>query len=369
MSVQARGTGASGGELQRFSSREADDGKMIVDWAARRVAGSDGRVALVGCSYPGVIALNTAARVGPTSPVKAVIAACAGLSLNRATLMVAGMPTTSFWNFITRGQKSMGSTPAAARFFSKMEADMKAGGDVAYERAFWLDRGNLSLTRSIAANDIPVLLWAGWRDTNNAVALRTFTGLQNAYVKRPFGAPMDPGQSVTPRYQIIMGSWTHGGGLDRGIFLQWFETWVKGVDTGIQATSTPMHIHEPGTDRWINLSRYPVTSEHTAWHFAGSGTLAAGRVSAGSEKIVLGDPSHPGAKLAFTTPPFTVGATLSGPMSATVFASSSNTNMLLIAKLYDQGPDGASVLFSTGIVLGSQHKPDPALSWSIAAGQ
>jgi len=58
------------------------------------------------------------------------------MGLNRATMMVSGIPTTSFWNFIPRGAQSMGSSPAAVRFFSTMEADMQAGGDVAYERNF-----------------------------------------------------------------------------------------------------------------------------------------------------------------------------------------------------------------------------------------
>jgi uncharacterized protein len=60
--VRARGLGKSGGEVQFLSPREGRDGKNIVDWAARNLEGSDGRVAIVGCSWPGVIALNDAAQ-------------------------------------------------------------------------------------------------------------------------------------------------------------------------------------------------------------------------------------------------------------------------------------------------------------------
>jgi len=98
---------------------------------------------------------------------------------------------------------------------------------------------------------MPVLLWSGWRYTNNAVALRTFAGLQNTYAKRPYGAPLAPGPLLTPRYQILMGNGHHGEDLDRGVILQWFETWIRGVDTGIQKTATPIHFFEPGTDRWV----------------------------------------------------------------------------------------------------------------------
>lgn len=364
VAAQARGTGRSGGELQRFTPRDAQDGLALVNWAAHRLDGADGRIGLYGCSYPGVMALNTAARLKPGSPVKAIVAACAGLSLNRATMMVGGMPTTSFWNFIPRGASSMGNTPAAVRFFAAMEASMKAGGDVAYEGAFWLQRGNIGLTRQIAQTGIPVLQWAGWRDTNNAVALRTFAALQNVAAGRPWGAPLQAGRPLSPRYQILMSNGEHGQDLDDGVILQWFETWLGGVDTGIARTRKPIHLFEPGTDRWINLARFPAPARYTDWQLA-PGALLRRAAKASSQTIAFGDPA---ARLTYTTAPLPRGATLSGPISATVLARSSNTNLRLIAKLYDVAPGGTATLFSTGVVLGSQHTPDPALSWKDASG-
>jgi len=84
--------------------------------------------------------------------------------------------------------------------------------------------------------------------------------------------------------------------------------------------------------------------------------------------LKLGDPAQPGTKLVFSTPPLKNGATLSGPISATIHARSSNTNLRLIAKLYDVAPGGNAELFSTGVVLGSQQMPDPDLTWKNAAG-
>jgi predicted acyl esterase len=77
--VRARGLGKSGGEVQFLSPREGLDGKAIIDWAAHRLEGSDGRVGLIGCSWPGAIAMTDAAAVGPGSPLKAVVAACSGM--------------------------------------------------------------------------------------------------------------------------------------------------------------------------------------------------------------------------------------------------------------------------------------------------
>lgn len=57
-----------------------------------------------------------------------------------------------------------------------------------------------------------------------------------------------------------MGNWGHGEGLDLGVYLQWFETWIKGKDTGIRNTQRPMHLFEMGTQRWTNVARYPLGS-------------------------------------------------------------------------------------------------------------
>ena len=368
--VRARGTGTSTGEVQFFSEREGRDGKAIVDWAAHGLDGADGRVGIIGCSWPAGIALTDAASLGPNSPVKAIVAACQGLNQrNRYTWLVGGIPSTGFWNFTERGASLVGNSPAAARFFGKMTAEIAAGGDAAYDREFWRDRMPLSQAQKIVDNGIPVLLWAGWGDIVDPGAIRAYTAFQNAYRGRPIHAPMTPKQPATSRYQLIMGGWEHAAGLDAGIYLQWMETWLKGVGTGIEKTSTPMHLYEPGTDRWINVAQYPLVSNYTRWHLNPGGTLkSAATGNSGSDKLMWGDPAQVGYKLNFTTSPFAEGATLAGPISATIYASSTNTNLELIVRLYDVAPDGKATLISKGAVLGSQRMLDKAWSWTDQSG-
>ena len=284
--VRARGTGSSGVEVEFFSPRDALDGKAIVDWAAHRLDGSDGRLALLGCSYPGGLALGDAAYLGPSSPVKAVVAACVGLNqVNRESLMTAGLMTTGFWNYTQFAHFLWGGTAATDRFLERFTSEVQAGGDAAYERAFWRDRSPLRWAQNIHDTGIPVLLWTGWRDIVEVGAVRVYAALQNAYAKRPVYAPMTPGQPTTPRYQIIVGNWDHAVGLDAGIYLEWLETWVKGVDTGIQKTNTPMHLFEPGTDRWVNLAGFPGASEYTSWRFDGLGMLSSGAPKSGASQF------------------------------------------------------------------------------------
>ncbi|WP_321792519.1 CocE/NonD family hydrolase [Burkholderia pyrrocinia] len=368
--VRARGTGASGGDTQQFAPREGLDGKAIVDWAAHRLDGSDGRVALIGCSFPGGIALTDAAAVGPNSPVKAVIAACIGLNVvQRETWLVGGLPTTGFSYFTSFGPYLMGNAPAAISFYGKVANEIETGGDAAYDRTYWHDRLPLRLARNIFDNGIPVLLWGGWGDILETGALRAYAAFQNAYAKRPIELPMDHHQRTTPRYQLIIGNWQHAQGLDMGVYLEWLETWVKGIDTGISKTRTPLHLFESGTNRWINSARYPTVSSYTPWYFDSSGALThTPALSSGNDTLIWGNPAYPGTSLTYTTQPIAEGATLAGPLSATIFASSSNTNLELIAKLFDIAPDGTATEISRGAVLGSQRTLNERWSWMDEKG-
>jgi predicted acyl esterase len=368
--VRSRGAGASEGEVQQFGPRDGQDGKAIVDWAAHRLEGSDGRVGLLGCSYPGALALTDAAHVGPNSPVKAAIAACIGLNMQqRQVWMMNGLPSASLLNFPPRAPMLMGRSEAVKRYFQQFSDNILAARDEAYDRNYWNDRIPLRFARQIVDNGVPVLLWSGWGDIVETGAVHAYTALQNAHAGRDVFAAMSATQPVSPRYQLIMGGWDHADGLDAGIYLQWFETWLKGVDTGIQHTRTPMHLFEPGTQRWINVAGYPLVDAYTPWYFGANGTLVSvAPRDAGEAELTWGPPESADGRLAFETPPLAEGATLAGPISASVYASSSNTNLELIARLYDVSPDGAAVQISRGAMLGSQSALDPDKSWADRNG-
>lgn len=364
----ARGSNKSGGEMAYFAPRDGLDGKAIVDWAAHRLEGSDGRIALLGCSWPGGLALTTAATVGPNSPVKAAIAACVGLTgLQRQTYMVSGLPTTRMRTSPDL-LPAVGNTPSAGRVLGKLLEDMAAGADPAYDRDFWRERRPLAMAQRVVDNGIPLLLWTGWQDFVDVGAMRTYVGLQNAAAGRPLGAPMVPGQKVTPRYQIVAGGWGHTGALDASVYLQWFETWLKGVDTGLQRTAKPMHLFEGGTGRWVNIAGFPAVQSYTRMFLDGSGKMQAGAPKgAASKPLNWDDPDGPDGKLTFTAP-VAGGMTLTGPISATVYASSSNANLALIAKLFDVAADGKATEITRGAVLGSLRELDKANNWTDSKG-
>jgi predicted acyl esterase len=362
------GCGNSGGDIAYYGTRDGLDGKAIINWAAN-IPGANGKVGQFGCSYPGGIALDDAAFVGPSSPLKATVAQCTGLDVFNRGIAPGGIPAQ---DVAAQGGLGpyLGGTAAQDKYFQNLEANILGGGNDAYDRAYWKQRFPLSWAAKIVKNNVPVLLWSGWNDIYSQSAMQAYAAMQNAYQGRVTDAPMSPNQPTTPRYQIIQGNWSHGGGLDDGIALEWFDTWIKRINTGLESTKTPMHLFEEGTNRYINAAIYPVTNDYRPY-FLNSGDVLTHKPQNGNsaQTLTWTQPTAADGQLTYTTPPLTRGATLAGPISTTVYVASSNTNVELIAKLYDIGPGGTATQITKGDILGSQRKLDPMKSWTDQDGR
>jgi predicted acyl esterase len=246
--VRSRGSGTSGGEFGYVSARAHRDGVRTVAWTAHELAGSNGVVGGYGCSYAGETQLYTAANIGRDSPLKTIIPTCTAQDYLRETFLVDGILTGNF-PFLSRAAASVGDTPSAKSFLAGLVKEIEAGGDAAYNRDFWRSRQPITLAQSIVDKRVPALLWTGWDDVVMRGATEFYSALQNAYRDRPVQAPMARDQRATGRYQIIVGPWGHGQGLDNTIMLEWYDTWLKHKNTGIDQTRTPMHLYEPRTAR------------------------------------------------------------------------------------------------------------------------
>jgi predicted acyl esterase len=339
-SFDVRGTGRSAGTHDMFSPREAEDGAALVAWAAALLQGSDGQVGLQGCSQLGINQLETATLLGANSPVKAMIPACASGDFYRDTAFDNGIPTI------------VGSLLAAP-------------GDMAYYREYWKTRDRLARAPAIAEANIPMLLWSGWHEPGALGSLELYAALQNLSAGRPVSTQITADLEVNGRYQVILGDWAHAGGLDKGIELQWFDTWIKGLDTGIaKDTKTPLHLAElGGSARWINTSCYPLVESYQALYLAGSGKLSS-TVEATSGTDMLDWSASLADTVEYESEPFAEGAMLAGPVAAKLQVSSSNTNLQLHIEVFDRGPDSQDRRISLGSILGSLRRTDPEKSWS-----
>lgn len=368
VSVCTRGTGKSGGAFEYFGTgRVARDGKEMVYWAAEKLEGSNGIIGMAGCSYLGFTQLFTAALLPKNSPVKAMAPFCAGTEQYREANMGAGLPTQTislrekiFYSIVGKEGGDWGSSSYR---------NIAEGGDYAYYGDYWKRSTPGILAAEIAASDIPALLWTGWEDQYALGAQELYAYLQNAHFGRPLYSAMKPGDRTTGRYQIVVGPWGHGGGIDNNLQLEWFDTWLKGEDTGMADTGTPMHMWDATAKQWVNNAAFPVTANYMPFYLGPGGTLSPSvPATSGSNAVVWAQPTVAGSTISYTSEPFPAGATLAGPIGARLHASSTGQNLVLIATLYDVAADGAATRLTSGYVVGSLAEQDASRAWSDARG-
>ena len=293
-----------------------------------------------------------------------------------------------------------------ANYHAGATLNILSGGDEAYDGSYWQARNPQNTIARIAANHIPAYLVGGEFDIFQRGEPINYAELQNAWDHRSPTAPMKPGQRTTGRYQLIVGPWEHLNGSSVNIDpleLEWFDTWLKGERTGMAHTPTPLHYYDLGTGNFDETGTYPFTGARPTRLYLGAGNaLTATRPprSAATDSITwsssgspcgrgvdqwsmggISIPAHSAGLLApcadndqagaggpwtisYTTAPFTRPRAVAGPITATIYASSSTSETELVAELEDVTPSGAAYPLTEGALLGSLRAVDRKRSWT-----
>jgi predicted acyl esterase len=354
-----------------WGPQDGEDGAAVVRWAANpsKLPGSNGVVGLYGCSWLGIVQMQTAAAVGAKSPVKAMIPACTNNGYE--VYMPGGIPSDTAANFTAvAGVIGPKNLPANLQVATALRDNIMAGKDQAYDGprpdgtpGFWQQRDSWRLVQKVVDNRIPALMWTGW-PTLEAVTggVDLYADFQDALKKRGDRGPMPANKPSSGRYQIVVSDGAHGMNLDLGMELEWYDTWLKGEHTGIDKTTTGMHMLELGANRWINNSSWPMTDRYTPFYLSG-GTLSTKRPKAATSDSVAFDPSQSGQALTYESDPLATDKTIGGPMAATVYLKSSNRNAHVVLRVYDVAPDGSQVEVTRGNLIASSRRLDPTRSW------
>jgi putative CocE/NonD family hydrolase len=236
-----------------------------------------------------------------------------------------------------------------------------------------------------------------------------YSGLQNAWAGRPVTAPMKPGQKVTGNYQIVVGPWYHLETLEppvladlNNLMLRWYDRWLKGVKNGVEQTNKPAHLYELRSQRWIDTDVFPFTSTVTRQWFGRDNTLTSAPPDAGTESMTWepsagyctrsmdqgngglveryrsngyqnpctqDDTASQAGRLTYTSAAFPAAKVLAGPITATIAATSTASEVALVATVEVVSPDGASYPVSTGLLIGSFRANDESRTWRDANGR
>jgi uncharacterized protein len=438
--VDVRGQGGSNGSFQLFGPDERADSREVIKWASKLPHG-DGKVGMTGESYLGIVQMFAAADAGAGSPLKAIFPIDAANDPYKDLLVSGGllniessMPLIGVYGVLPIASPGFQAVfdPGALTTYGRLFpdrvkdltegfsaptiTDLLAGGDRAYEGAFWgASRRPDDALAKIVANKIPAYLVGGLYDVFQRGEPLSYAGLQNAWAGRPVHGPMSPTQKVTGRYQLLMKPQYHlqypqlvdtgPPNLDE-VQLAWFDRWLKGKATGIDQTTTPLHVVEPDGVR-RDTARFPLAQASVHAFYlgaagaltdeppkgAGADTLAFTGASLPCDRSTeqwslgglelafrlagFGDPCAgqdlvpasvgPG-QLVYSTPPFASDEVLAGPLAATLYATSTTTDTEWIAKVSDVAPDGTSTDLTQGALLGSHRALDDARTWRGANG-
>jgi putative CocE/NonD family hydrolase len=235
----------------------------------------------------------------------------------------------------------------------------------------------------------PMLMISGWFDQFEQPQLDDFIAIRAE------------GKGDAKKSRLIVGPWVHGipasKGQEGGRFnaikeflhqhLAWLDFWLKGMDTGVEAWPA-VRIYIMGEETWREEQEWPLArtrytnyyihSDGAAARFPTSGTLSLDQPT-GSEPTddYDYDPKDPRPTkggtfqpfsgwpagsfdqrefmsrsdvLLYVTPPLTEGVEVTGPISVTLYASSSAKDTDFTAMLLDIHPDGKHMYIQDGCI-------------------
>ena len=408
MTVDDRGTGASGGVWDSWGARTQQDYQELLTWIQRQ-PWSDGKVGDYGASYMGITSLLVAeadvARMRQHLP-RAVYAVWADVPMADAYRDVtfhggavdAGF--IPFWLGLTTVLSDLPpsttlSDPVGSltiwlqhllngySFSLQKILQTTLGLGSAYDGPFYWLRSPVDRINQLR---IPVAWAGGWWDI--------FQRGEPLLYERMTHSP-DKVWFQTPNYHGLPSPavWAQMGiGTEESVAIRWFQHWLLGAPNGVQ-TLPHVNLYTMGTNRWQHPKTWPLPNTHyTPFYLdparSGSaisvndGSLAGGPPTSGSGDtaplLPLSSPcsrmtaqwtaglgSNPlcdtdnrtfeATSLTYTTPPLKQATQVTGLITADIWAELRNaSDATLVAVLSDVSPSGASNQVTAGFLQASQ---------------
>lgn len=363
--VNARGTGGSSGSYQHYGPRDVDDIVTVIAWLARQ-QWSTGRIGMFGMSYFSVAAKQVAAR-NPEA-LAAVFAPFGYTDFYRDKFFHGGILARSFVTSWSRhladvrvegwSRRGLGDAEFERRLHHlRHDADLMAVPQLA-EAVHAPDSGPNPLIVDVLMNPVDGPYWAERNPDLSAIrvpiVLGGCWGMYGLHLPGEFRA----WEQVTAPKKLFVGPPIY---VDRPVYqyadqsLRWFDHWLKDNDTGY-LDEPPIQLFLPGSDgRWISAEEWPLPqtiwhsfflhrdgllSEHEHWPHEGATSY---------EDNIF---NERGAVL-FTTPPLVERTTVLGHATLTLYAATTDDELLLFASLWRIDTEGRRSLLTRGWLRGS----------------
>lgn len=356
--MDVRGTGRSQGCLDHMGPRDQGDAKELVEWAASR-AWSNGRVGVIGHSYPGGTSVMTLAQQ-PKGLATVVVSA--GLGSMYEHQFQHGVPYFLQWAGPMEAYEQLAierHLPGGDNFGNDMQyfgcgmtqSSLVAGeSQLAGQYVQW--HSERDFRKHAAAAPVPVFAIHGTLDNAARIAALEWFTRRNGNVRTA------DGKTVVDK--LWLGQWDHGSGCcpnRRGYqwtkaLHAWFDRQLarRNVDTGppveiFLSDASQEASAEGARTEIVTAQRYPGDPRMLELYPDASGDLSTLKPLSSSFVSFAGDPlgafapGNTGAAT-FRTRPLDRDLLLAGIPKLRLAASVTVPRVHLIANLYDESPDG-----------------------------
>ncbi|MGW4841344.1 CocE/NonD family hydrolase [Nocardia brasiliensis] len=409
-----RGTGSSDGTWGLNSTRDQQDGKELVEWAAApEREWSDGRIGLTGASYGGLAALTTAAQ--QPEALRAIFPAVGMVDAYRDLFMNGGYNSAAMESGLIGLITGGGALPPVSasalgdpvgkildRLHNNIGLQVLPGqqgdGEFAFDSAWYRERsasevadhitvptlmttshydlfqrGGPLLYQRLAANNVPVKMVIG--DWMHGAAATAATG---------YTSPLHPGPLTGPSQPELA--------------LRWFDHYVRDVpDPTLNEDIAPVTYLELGSGEYRSTGQWPPADvSYRKLSLAGNAQVGrpgalttgdgdggpdsvparplAGLCSASTAQALSGLPaqinnscvrdqrSNDLEGLTYDLPVAETPMQLAGTINAHLVISSRVPDGMVVVRVEDVAPDGAVTQLSSGIQRLSLRELDPAES-------
>jgi predicted acyl esterase len=349
--AQGRGAGLSQGEWKWFDEKERTDGYDLIEWMARQ-PWCTGAVGMIGDSYWSWT--QYAAAIAQPPHLKCICQQDSTPDFYRDVCFQGGIYHHEFMNRWIPYHTAQFLWPGPVEGKKPPMNLLAEAYSHPYDGAWYRERSPWTRIDRIK---VPVLSIAPQGGPMH------FRGQLWAY------------QHIQSTKKLLVvpqtGFWSHVRYLtDKALnrqMLRWFDHWLKGVDTGIM-DEPEVAIFDNATRQWRYENEYPLKrTQWTKLHLRANGAL--GDAPSGKEnpdKYRMPDSyaqlTAGKAPLAYATPPLEKDMRIWGPVSFTLYASSSQIDTAWYAKLADVTPDGKVQRVNRGILKASFRAIDASRS-------
>ena len=395
--ASVRGTGCSEGEFDLFSWRSALDGRELIEWMARQ-EWSDGRIGIYGHSYGGITGFMVAATRPPSLDGVSV----SGLidDVYRGIVYPGGVSNYGFpllWTGVVRPVYDEGG----GTFDGLSTGDARCGQNAATQTRTVLndpivqglqDTDNTwfqarSLINYVERISVPIHITGAYQDeqTGPRGPYHLFEEVEGVPKRLLMTNGVHGTQTGPPEVWKDRRAWLDHwvAGVDQG-----FGTWKRGspppssVRTLLEMADDKSNGHKDSTTfpledtRWTDfflreegaLSRArPGASEAADSYVSGtsrqSWSFQAGH-AAGSPLTTEDGPDE----LTYRSEEFASPTAVIGPLTATLFLSSTAPDTEIFVQVIDEAPDGSRYYLTRGMLKASHRAIDEGLSDKMRDG-